>query len=193
MVINLNVYLKRILLYTVFVRYFGNVFINLIVFNLVGFNLAWFGLVYWGNNFIPFSLLLLISHLFFIAKSRNELLLIMVITFIGIFVDSLLVQFNVFIFVNGGHIPFWLMMLWACFATTICHSLRFLSGRKALQLFVGAIFAPLSYIAGYKFQAVDFGQSMISTYLLLSVIWAALFVLFFYLKDKLVEAEVSYV
>ncbi|WP_170235789.1 DUF2878 domain-containing protein [Colwellia demingiae] len=168
-------------------------FINLIGFNLVGFNLAWFGLVYWGNNFIPLSLLLLISHLFFIAKSQNELPLILLITFIGIFVDSLLVHFNIFIFANGGHIPFWLMMLWACFAATICHSLRFLTGSKALQLLVGAIFAPLSYIAGYKFQAVDFGQSMLSTYLILSVIWAVLFVLFFYLKDKIVNAEVSYV
>ena len=167
--------------------------INFTGFNLVSFNLAWFGLVYWGNNFIPFAFLLLITHVFFIAQSSRELQLILAITFIGIFVDSLLVHFNVFIFVNGGHIPFWLMMLWACFATTISHSLRFLSGSKLLQLLVGAVFAPLSYIAGYKFQAVDFGQSMGSTYLLLSVIWTGLFVLFFYLKDKLMKVEVSYV
>lgn len=168
-------------------------FINFTGFNLVGFNLAWFGLVYWGNNFIPLCLLLLVAHFIFIAKSQNEIPLILAITFIGISVDSVLVHFNVFIFVNGGHIPFWLMMLWACFATTISHSLRFLSTSKVLQFFVGGIFAPLSYIAGYKFQAVEFGQSMASTYLLLSVIWAGLFILFFYLKGKFIKAEVSYV
>ena len=168
-------------------------YLGVVLLNLIGFNLAWLGLVYWGNIFIPISLLLLIAHIHFIAKVRGELLLILVITVIGIFVDSLLVHFNVFIFANSGHMPFWLLVLWACFGATICHSLRFLSDRKVLQLFVGAIFAPLSYIAGYKLQAVDFGQSITSTYLLLSVIWAVLFVLFFSLKDKLVNVEVSHV
>lgn len=161
--------------------------------NLIGFNLVWFGLVYWGNFFIPLSLLLLITHIFFIAQSSRELQLILVITFIGIFVDSLLVNFNVFSFANNGHMPFWLMVLWACFAATLCHSLRFLTNRIVLQLLVGGLLAPLSYIAGYKLQAVDFGQSIISTYLLLSAIWAVLFVLFFYLKDKLVNVEVRHV
>jgi hypothetical protein len=173
--------------------YFGNDLNSLVMFNLVGFNLVWFGLVYWGNSFIPFSLLLLSAHLYFIAKVRSELLLIVSITIIGVFIDSLLQYFTVFIFTNSSHIPFWLVVLWACFGTTICHSLRFLAGSKILQLLVGAIFAPLSYIAGYQFQVVDFGQSLITTYLLLSVIWGVLFVLFFVLQAKLVNVEVNHV
>lgn len=166
---------------------------HLVVFNLLGFDLAWFGLVYWGNTFIPISLLLLVAHFYFIAKVRGELLLIVVITVIGISVDSLLLKLGVFVFTNDSHIPYWLMMLWVCFSSTICHSLRFLAGSKILQLAVGALFAPLSYIAGHKFEVVEFGQSLTSTYLLLGLIWAVLFVLFFVLKDRLVKSEVSHV
>jgi hypothetical protein len=166
--------------------------LGIILINLIGFNLAWFGLVYWGNIFIPFSILLLIAHIHFISQVRGELTLILLITVIGVFVDSSLVYFNVFIFSHSDNIPIWLMMLWACFAATICHSLHFLADFKIGQVLVGMIFAPLSYIAGYKLQAVDFGQSLTSTYLLLSVIWAVLFVLFFSLKDKVVNIEVSH-
>ncbi|PKG81026.1 hypothetical protein CXF85_19890 [Colwellia sp. 75C3] len=163
------------------------------MFNLVVFNLAWFGLVYWGNTFIPFSLLLLSAHLYFIAKVPSELWLILSITVIGIFIDSLFQYSTVFIFANSNHIPFWLMVLWACFGATICHSLQFLAKSKVLQLLVGALFAPLSYMAGYKFEVVDFSLSPLITYLILSFIWAWLFVLFFALKDKLVNVEVSHV
>ena len=173
--------------------YFGKFLNKLMIFNIVGFNLAWFGLVYWGNTFIPFSLLLLSAHLYFIAKVPSELWLILSITVIGTFIDSLFQYSTVFIFANTSHIPFWLIVLWACFATTICHSLQFLAKSKLLQLLVGGLFAPLSYIAGYKLQAVDFSLSPLITYLILSLVWAFLLVFFFALKEKLVSVEVSYV
>jgi hypothetical protein len=169
------------------------IYLGSIVINLVGYNFAWFGLVYWGDSFIPISLFLLITHLSVVGKVNGEIWLILVITAIGIFVDSSLQYFNIFIFTGYNHIPFWLMMLWACFAATICHSLRFLSNSKLLQAFVGGLFAPLSYVAGYKFQVVDFSQPVIFTYLMLSVIWAGLFVCFFYLKEYLINNEVSHV
>lgn len=165
----------------------------LVVFNLVGFNLAWFGLVYWGNTFIPISLLLLVAHFRFIAKLPGELLLVVTVTVIGILVDSVLLKLDVFIFTNNSHIPLWLMMLWACFSATLCHSLRFLTGSKLLQLVAGGVFAPLSYIAGQKLAAVQFSQSLTSTYLLLSLLWAVLFVLFFALKAHLVKGDVGHV
>jgi len=163
-----------------------------LICNIVGFNTAWFGLVYWGNSFIPISFILLLIHLHFFSKYKKEWLLILVITFIGIIVDSLLMYFAVFIFADNSHLPFWLMMLWACFSATLCHSLRFLSDSTVLQLLVGGLFAPLSYIAGYKFQAVEFGYSLIPTYFILTIIWGVLFVIFFYLKDKIINNEGCY-
>lgn len=158
-----------------------------LIFNAVGFNLAWFGLVYWGNAFIPISLLLLLAHFYFNSQVKGELLLMVIITFFGILVDSLLQQFTFFIFAEHSHLPFWLITLWACFSATICHSLHFLAGSKVLQLLVGGLFAPLSYIAGQKMAAVEFGQSLLLTYVTLSLLWGLLFVLFFMLKNRLVK------
>jgi hypothetical protein len=159
--------------------------------NLIGFNISWFGLVYWGNDFIPIAFILLIAHLFFQSKNYKELILILLISVIGIGVDSFLQKINIFIFPETSHIPFWLMMLWACFAATVCHSLRFLASSKYLQAIIGGIFSPLSYLAGQQFLAVDFGYSTLETYLILSVLWAGLFVLFFHLKSMIIKVEVN--
>lgn len=161
--------------------------------NLIGFNVSWFGLVYWGNNFIPIAFLLLLSHLFFQSKNYKELLLILVVSVIGISIDSLLQQIRFFIFLESSHIPFWLMMLWACFAATICHSLNFLASSKILQLAVGGLISPLSYLAGYKFMVVDFGYSILITYAVLALVWGGLFILFYCLKGKIMKGEMSHV
>lgn len=161
--------------------------------NLIGFNVSWFGLVYWGNAFIPISLSLLLIHLYFYGRKNHELRLVLIITLLGVLVDSLLQYFTVFVFENNTHIPLWLITLWACFAATICHSLNFLSRHKALQLLVGGLLAPLSYIAGYKLNAVDFTFPISMTYLILSFIWTVLFICFYAIKDTLVNKEVSHV
>lgn len=161
--------------------------------NIIGFNISWFGLVYWGNNFIPFAIVFLIAHLFFQSKNFNELILILLISVIGISVDSLLQKLNVFIFTEPAHIPFWLMMLWTSFSATICHSLCFLASSKLLQFFIGGLISPLSYIAGHKFMVVEFGFSVLITYSILAVLWGGLFILFFYVKSKIMKGEIRYV
>jgi len=159
--------------------------------NIIGFNIAWFGLVYWGNAFIPIALLMLSAHLLFFIKSYKEIFFILLISVIGIYIDSLLQYFDFFIFSEDVHIPFWLMLLWASFATTISHSLQFLRLSIWLQILAG-LFAPLSYIAGHQFEAVSFGQPIITTYFVLSLIWASLFVLFFKLQLFFIGKEVNY-
>ena len=60
------------------------------IVNMLGFNLAWFGLVYWGNMFIPIALIMLTIHLVLLSNNKNELRLVLLITAVGITVDSLL-------------------------------------------------------------------------------------------------------
>jgi hypothetical protein len=57
---------------------------------------------------------------------------------------------------------------------------------------VGGLLAPLSYIAGYKLEAVDLTLPISSTYLILSLIWGILFVCFYAIKDTLADYEVSH-
>lgn len=160
--------------------------------NIIGFNISWFGLVYLGNTFAPFALLFIVIHLLTVTEFRSEALLMLTITGIGISVDSLLHQNNFFIFPNSDHIPFWLVVLWLCFSTTISHSLHFLVASKKLQITAGVIFAPLSYLAAVKLNAVELGQSVALSYAVLSLLWALLFIVFFYLKSHFDMKEVSH-
>ena len=156
--------------------------------NIIGFNISWFGLVYVGNAFIPFALLFLCFHFIVEVKNTREVLYTLTVCAIGILIDSLLQFSGVFSFQKLTYLPFWLIILWGCFATTLCHSLKFMGLSRWFQLIAGVI-APLSYIAGYKFSAVQFSQSLIFTYAVLAVLWTLLFILFFKLKSVLVDKE----
>ncbi len=153
--------------------------------NLVCFNISWFGLVLIGDSFIPVTLSWIAFHLYTVKQKREELITVISVSAIGILVDSLLLYFDVFKFGTSAHIPFWLMVLWVSFAATISHSLAFLKNSMILQLAAGGLFAPLSYLAGYNFGAVEFVHPAFITYFLLSLIWGPLMVLFFFIRSKL--------
>jgi hypothetical protein len=105
-----------------------------------------------------------------------------VIVTIGIVVDTALSLAGVLIFPEQQFIPPWLITLWAAFAATIAHSLQFLSRSTILQVLVGFIFPPLSYLGGASLSAVELGYSQVMTFLILALIWSSLLVLFFNLK-----------
>ena len=163
------------------------------LWSLAVFNLAWFGLVFIGDLFIPIAVILLGAQLWYFKSTKNEILLICLVATLGIWLDFALVYSGVFIFPGTDGIPFWLIILWIFFASTIRHSLAFLTNSKLLQFFVGAISAPLSYLAGAKLAVVDLGLSVGSSYLLLACFWGPLMVLIFALSGWLLVKEKSYV
>jgi len=160
--------------------------------NMMGFNVAWFGLIYLGNSFVPVALLMLLAHFKWLSKSKNEITLVLVVSLIGISVDSLFQLTNVFIFPNNHHIPVWLVFIWLGFATTISHSLSFLAAYKPLQILLGFVMAPLSYRTGEMLGAVEFGQSYLSTHFILGTTWALLLLLFFSLKARFNQKELNH-
>lgn len=159
------------------------------IINAIGFQICWLGLVYWGDVFIPIATLFLICHLMLISKKQHEVILIITILFMGSIVDYILAKLGLFIFLSSTGIPLWLMVLWACFAATIRHSLSFLKKSILLQVIIGGLIAPLSYIAGAKLNAVILPYSLLFTYLILSIFWAVLMVLFFQIEVLLSVKE----
>jgi hypothetical protein len=158
--------------------------------NFVGFQICWLGLVLLGNSFIPVAIALLLAHISQLVNKCNELKLILTVLCIGAAIDSLLALNGVFIFDSTLVIPIWLIILWGCFAATLLHSLKFLQRSIIFQISSGAVFAPLSYVTGYKLNIVDFSYSLFTTYVILSFIWTPLMVFFFKLaavfdKEKL--------
>lgn len=165
-----------------------------LIINLVGFDIAWFGLIYWGNFFVPIAVLMLCLHFYFISLSKtSEFCFICIISFIGILTDLTLQFLGIFIFPSGELMPYWLITLWFCFASTICHSLKFLQNSALLQVLMGALIAPFSYLAASKLQAVSFGLPLVNTLVILSLIWGLLMVTFFSLKSCLIKEEIYYV
>lgn len=154
------------------------------LFNIIGFNISWFGLVLLGSSFIPFTLCWICLHCYRCKYPLAELKLIISITLIGTLVDSALIFLDVLIFNEQLIIPLWFITLWAAFASTIAHSLHFLSRSKALQFTIGYIFPPLSYIGGASLSSVEFGYDVLITYFILASIWGVLMMFFFYLKEK---------
>lgn len=159
------------------------------LWNLVAFNAAWFGLVVIGNLFIPIAAIILCVQLWYFQATKNEILLICLVATIGIWLDFALVYSGVFIFPETEGIPFWLMILWLLFAGTIRHSLAFLAKSKVLQFVVGALFAPLSYLAGAKLSVVYLVPSLGFSYLLLACLWGPLMLVVFSLSRWLQVLE----
>lgn len=69
--------------------------------------------------------------------------------------------------------PAWILAIWAAFALTLNHSLRFLQGRPAWGALLGAVGGPLAYwSAGRGFDAVAFGGPPLQALGVLALAWA---------------------
>ena len=114
---------------------------------------------------------------------------------IGTLIDTALTVSGVFIFTEAQAnisllpIPIWLSLLWAGFAGTVYHSLTVFKGRPLLAALGGAIFAPLSYIAGANFDAVELGFTIPITFVIIGVVWSIVFPFCFYLSTVFVSSD----
>lgn len=69
--------------------------------------------------------------------------------------------------------PAWILAIWAAFALTFNHSLRFLQGRPWWAAAVGAVGGPSAYLAAaHGFDAVAFAAPAGRKLLMLAVVWA---------------------
>ncbi|MFD2166872.1 DUF2878 domain-containing protein [Thalassotalea euphylliae] len=146
------------------------------IINALLFNLSWFGLIFWGNTFAPVALGWVLFHVLLSKSPESEIKTISIATLCGVTVDTILMHAGVFNFNEQGVIiPFWLIALWLAFSATLNHSMQFFTRSKYVQLAVGALCVPMSYLAGEKLGAVAFGFNHVATMLILSVIWVFLF------------------
>ncbi len=67
--------------------------------------------------------------------------------------------------------PVWIMAMWVLFATSLTGSLVWLQGRYVLAALAGAVFGPLSYLAGARLGAVSFVHDVTSTLAALALLW----------------------
>ena len=103
---------------------------------------------------------IIVLHFWRAQYPRNEIMLVLTAMLIGAAWDSLLVTFGWLDYASGtlisGTAPYWIVVMWALFATTLNLSLRWLKQRYILAALLGAVAGPLAYSAGAGLGALQF-------------------------------------
>jgi len=149
--------------------------------NLAASEAGWFACVSGAANGLPWLgplvvLGLILMHLRLSKRPGPEIRLILSAVLIGLIADSLLVVTGLVSYPVGtwleGFAPYWILAMWALFATTLNVSFKWLRGRNVLAAVLGAIGGPLAYLAGKELGAITFNDQTLAL-AALAVIWAA--------------------
>ena len=170
--------------------------------NFVLFQVGWFACILGAAHqqalwAVIGSLAYIIFHIWRSQTPKLELSLLLKVLSFGILTDSLLMYLGFLDFEGAWPSPYlspaWMWALWLLVASTLNSSLSWLKGKPVLGVVLGAISGPLSYEAGIRLGAANWGsRSQILGLGLISVVWAIAIPLFFYwagtaLKPSLVK------
>lgn len=138
---------------------------------LIVFQLLWFVAVLGKNDWVILGILILSLH-FILSPQRRSDWRVIPIALLGISVDSLFTISGLFAFES---FPIWLGVLWIGFVLSLGHSLAWMRRLPYWMVaLIGAVTGTLSYIAGWKLQAVEFPQGYLLTSGVLAIAWAVM-------------------
>jgi len=153
------------------------------IVNYLGLQLGWLACAWGAANGLPWLGPLVVAvhlgiHLYWSAERRREAVFIVIVTLLGLVVDSLQKVSGLVVYAADFPAlpwlaPPWIVAMWTLFATAINSSLKWLDGRYGLAAILGAVFGPLSYRAGAALGAASFSYSEGLSLAVLALIWAA--------------------
>jgi hypothetical protein len=130
-----------------------------------------------------------------LRREPRELRAIGLAVLIGLLVDSTLALTGQVRFASpwpAGLAPYWMLSLWAAFATTLNHSMHWLMTRPVGAALAGAAGGPLAYLAGARLGALTL-VTPATTLAIISLLWtlAMVSLSMFVLRASTVPAERS--
>lgn len=137
--------------------------------NFVAFQLGWLGTVISAAMLQPWLGAVLIAaivvlHLVRAERPRIDAQLLLLCAVTGGVWDSVLVVAGWVSYPSGmvvaGLAPYWIVMMWLLFATTLNVSMAWLKGRPWLAALFGLVGGPLSYLAGQRLGAIAFSEPL---------------------------------
>ena len=170
---------------------------NSIVINVIGFYVCWWLTIYGAISQFYYigqlaTFIFIIIHLNKVTNHKKEDIFLLISFFIGIFIESLLLNLNIIIhkgfLVQYNIAPLWSSCLWLCFATTLLHSFKWLSKRYIVSSFLGLFSAPMIYFSMFSLDVIDFGVNKILVILFTSILWAIFIPLFIYISDQILDS-----
>ena len=169
-------------------------YINL--FNIIGFQTGWWACVLGTKNGYPYlgplvMLIFLFIHFSRLNNRNNEIFFAVLVGLIGTVVDTVLLQTKLIEYqgvYTDNIAPLWITTMWIGFAATINHSLAWLNNKWIMSFALGAIFGPLSYYTGIKFEALYFEISVL-TISILALLWGVVIPYLYYLNGKVLSKK----
>ncbi len=152
--------------------------------NLIGYQVVWFLLVRGAAHGQPWLPMLagaafVVWQVVSASNAAVECRLLILAVLLGVAVDGTLAFTGWLSYASPSPAlpfhgaPLWILMLWACFATTINRSLKALHTRPLLAAVVGAVGAPMAYLAAARgWDAVRFAPSPYLALAWLAAGWA---------------------
>ncbi|MBD1401822.1 DUF2878 domain-containing protein [Pelovirga terrestris] len=157
--------------------------------NIAIYQLIWFVAVLGGESLVWVAMVLILLHFGLTPTPKTDLVLVVLVLFIGVLIDGTLRLSGFFIFAEDRFpIPLWLGCLWMGLATVFNHSLGWLKNRLWLAALLGAIGGPAAYIAGGRLGAAEFSVSLPWSIAVLAIIWGLLVPGLVWLSSKIVIA-----
>jgi hypothetical protein len=153
-----------------------------IIVNVVLFQVGWFACVLGAAYSRPWFGVLIAApilgwHFARATQPRREAALVCAAALIGAVFETLLMQAGWVRFDSGvlveGVAPYWMVALWAIFATTLNVSLRSLRPHVGLAALLGAIGGPAAYYAGARLGALELSAAGIALWAV-GIGWAIL-------------------
>jgi hypothetical protein len=148
--------------------------------NFAAFQVGWFSCVLGAAHGQPWIgpavvLAVVLLHLGLARRPAEELRLVVSAICVGLVADSLLVMTGWVSYPAGnwvpGLAPYWILAMWALFATTLNVSMKWMRDRPFVAIVMGAAGGPLSYLAGQKLGAMQFNEPLFAL-VALAFIWA---------------------
>ncbi len=150
------------------------------IVNFVLFQVGWFAAILLAASGRPSLAALsvvavLAVHLLVIENRALEMKFLLPAIPFGFGFDSLFAATGALEFVGqpGPYVcPPWTVSLWVLFAATFRHSSRWIAGRPYVSALLGATVAPMSYAAGRRFGAIEFGEPFTRSVAIVGACWA---------------------
>lgn len=160
------------------------------IYNVAHLQIGWWSIVLNAEktHFILIGVFVATAlHLLLLSEKKvTELLFLTAASAIGFLFDTLALQVGLISFIHSTTFPpFWLFALWLVFSVSFFHSLSWLEEKPLWSFVLGAIFAPLTYYAGERFNLLSFGsdlQEKIIHLVIYGILWGFLLVALFKVK-----------
>ncbi len=150
--------------------------------NIIAFQITWFACVLgavhgWPLLGVAAATITVALDLLLSQNRGGELKLVVFAISLGFVFESLLINAGLTSFVgqspSGPPLPpFWLLAMWAAFATLPNGCLSWLQTRPALAALLGLVGGPLAYLGGEKLGGITILEPRLSAISAIAVVWA---------------------